>query len=96
MQATLAGLLAALCLGLVCGEAPASGPYPASAPYPPAGAPYPPSAWRPSGALLVLPSRQQEAVAPPQQEYGPPPTEYGPPPSQEYGPPANASEVINT
>lgn len=56
----------------------AEGPYPASAPYPPAmAAPYPPSNWKPSGRLFALPARQTQT----------PTTIYGPPPPQAYGPP---------
>lgn len=58
-----------------------SGPYPASAPYPPAmPAPYAPSNWKPSGRLFALPARQTQ----PKDTYGPPPPQtYGPPPTQQ-------------
>lgn len=51
--------------------------------------PYAPSGWKPSGQLLIIPSRQQQ-----QQQYLPP-QQYGPP-TTEYGTPDNDAEVSST
>ncbi|BES89730.1 Hypothetical protein NTJ_02537 [Nesidiocoris tenuis] len=65
--------------------------------------PYPPSGWKPEGARLVLPSRQQQPQdsygapppPPPSSDYGPPSSGYGPPspnpPSSGYGPPSSGT-----
>lgn len=56
----------------------------------PSNGPYAPSGWKPSGQLLVLPSRQQQQ----QQQYIPP-QQYGPP-TTEYGAPDNDADVSST
>lgn len=62
--------------------------YPQSSP---SSGPYAPSGWKPSGQLLVLPSRQQQQYGPPQQ-YGAPTTEYGTPDDDVVSSTAEASD----
>ncbi|RZF37036.1 hypothetical protein LSTR_LSTR004724 [Laodelphax striatellus] len=57
----------AACLALCCAEAPVD--------HRAVAAPYPASGWKPSGQLLLLPLRQQEAA----QHYQQPYNQYGPP-----------------
>lgn len=63
----------------------------------PSNGPYSPSGWKPSGQLLVLPSRQQQPqqYLPPQQ-YGPPTTEYGTPEDAEVSSTAEASDSTDS
>lgn len=70
-----------------------NGQYPQSSPSSSSG-PYAPSGWKPSGQLLVLPSRQQQQqqqYGPPQQ-YGAPTTEYGTPDDDSVSSTAEASD----
>lgn len=60
-------------------------------PPPQASAPYAASGWRPSGALFLLPARQQA-----QQVYGPPPVEYGPPQASTPEPTTTEAEIATT
>lgn len=60
-------------------------------PPPQASAPYQPSGWRPSGALFLLPARQQA-----QQVYGPPPLEYIPPQASTPEPTTTEAEIPTT
>lgn len=58
--------------------------------------PYAPSGWKPSGQLLVLPSRQQQQEYGPPQQYGPPTTEYGTPDDIDISSTAEASDASDS
>lgn len=60
---------------------------------PPNTAPYQPSGWKPQGARLTLPARQETFQ--PSPSYGPPSATYGPP-SASYGPPTTTDYPTTT